>query len=93
MLLFFNCREEAAFNKKFHECPICFCMKPGTECLQLGKCGHIFCKECLSGFLSVHIAEGSVNNLTCLVDKCDSQIYPNVVCTMFALIFGDLLFD
>jgi E3 ubiquitin-protein ligase RNF14 len=37
-------------------------------------CEHLYCKECLKGYLTVNIIEGAVMDLTCPDPSCDYEI-------------------
>jgi len=62
-------KEEAEFNQSVHLCPVCYCDKVGTQFMRL-RCGHAFCKECVSICYITHIKEGNVDSVKCLGIKC-----------------------
>ena len=49
--------------------PVCCEEKLGSEIMQFPLCDHGFCKECVTGHLTVRILGGFVHN-TCLDEKC-----------------------
>ncbi|XP_063981477.1 E3 ubiquitin-protein ligase RNF14-like isoform X2 [Diachasmimorpha longicaudata] len=67
------------FKKNFYSCKICFVDKPGESCMQFKPCLHVFCKECISGYLEVRIKDGAVQNICCPEEKCTSEIYPGQI--------------
>ena len=48
-------------------CPVCFCEEPPDKSCVLASCGHSFCVECLTTFVTGKIAQGEVlsNQLAC----------------------------
>jgi len=55
---------------------VCFTDKPGSKCLSLEPCHHVFCRECLTESCRLLITEGSVTNLKCMMPDCTSQLHP-----------------
>ena len=57
-------------------CGVCFCQVKGSEVVMYG-CRHVCCDSCLTSFARVHIADGSVDRLTCpAAVGCGVQILP-----------------
>ncbi|PWO00648.1 hypothetical protein FA09DRAFT_291331, partial [Tilletiopsis washingtonensis] len=46
------------FEGERYGCGICLEERAGTKCVKLEGCGHVFCQECLSGYLGSMIVEG-----------------------------------
>lgn len=67
------------FKRNFYTCKICFIDKSGESCTQFKPCLHIFCKECISGYLEVRIEDGAVQNIHCPEEKCASEANPGQV--------------
>lgn len=67
------------FGRSLQECTVCFSSKLGSDCIQFDKCGHIFCKACITGYFEVQIRDGNVKSLKCLEDKCDTEANPSQV--------------
>ena len=36
-------------------------MKVGSQCIRFIGCDHVYCKECISGYLNVQIRDGAVS--------------------------------
>lgn len=66
------------FQKSSHSCQICFSEKQGSDCYQF-RCRHVFCKECIQGFFTTLIAEGSVDSLKCLAVDCKITPTPHEI--------------
>ncbi|CAG8535453.1 8573_t:CDS:2 [Ambispora gerdemannii] len=66
-----------AMNKEFAEnhfdCGICLENKPGSRCIQLQPCQHVFCQECLCGYFEMLIREGFVSQVKCPDIGCKVQ--------------------
>ena len=60
-------------------------LQVGGQCVQFLGCDHVYCKDCMSGYLTVRIGEGAVSNLNCPTDKCDTQILPNQVLDLVSM--------
>ncbi|EDO47022.1 predicted protein [Nematostella vectensis] len=67
------------FDTSYFTCDVCFSEKPGSMCLAFHNCGHVFCCECMTGYFTVQINDGSVKALTCPTSKCESQALPSQV--------------
>uniref|UniRef100_A0A3P8WUG6 RBR-type E3 ubiquitin transferase n=1 Tax=Cynoglossus semilaevis TaxID=244447 RepID=A0A3P8WUG6_CYNSE len=63
-------QKQKAFNTTVFDCGVCFVGWPGSECVQLPECGHVFCQACLSEFCRLRITEGNVHAVTCLQTDC-----------------------
>ncbi|KAL7295891.1 hypothetical protein TKK_0010935 [Trichogramma kaykai] len=75
MLIDYNSvRKKIIFRKNFHSCKICFSDKVGENCTQFLPCEHIFCKDCIAGYLEIKIKEGEVSNILCPEDNCSSEV-------------------
>ncbi|UZJ51940.1 hypothetical protein CBS101457_001260 [Exobasidium rhododendri] len=49
-------------------CGICLEEKRGGKCWKVSECGHVFCQECLSGYLSSMIREGYIRQAAACPD-------------------------
>ena len=67
------------FLSSVHTCEVCFSDKPGSQCLSLDECRHVFCCECLRANCELIIAEGCVDNLKCMMPDCTAQLHPTQV--------------
>lgn len=65
------------WQQSAHTCEICFSEKPGTAFTRFGTCPHIFCTECTTSMLRVHIAEGTVTSIRC--PYCKEDMAPHVL--------------
>ena len=54
--------------------------KPGSQCVEFIGCGHVFCRECVSGYFEVIIKDGNVHGLTCPEEGCKSEALQSQVC-------------
>ena len=63
------------FESSVHTCEVCFTDKPGSKCVLLDVCRHVFCRDCMRDYCELHITEGSVNSLTCMMPKCASALH------------------
>ena len=72
-------KKDEKFSVSLHSCDICFTDKVGGQCVQFLGCHHVYCKDCMSGYLNVRIGEGAVSNLNCPTEDCGTQILPNQV--------------
>ncbi|XP_053989728.1 E3 ubiquitin-protein ligase RNF14-like [Hylaeus volcanicus] len=64
------------FKKNFYTCKVCFVDKIGEHCTQFLPCSHVFCNDCISGYLEVRIKDGNVQNICCPQEKCASEATP-----------------
>jgi hypothetical protein len=68
-------------------CPICYCQEPLENMYTVSDhCKHRFCKECLSGWISVLVTEGKVNQLACpfdaaMVSEEDKEVAARWTCS------------
>jgi E3 ubiquitin-protein ligase RNF14 len=79
-ILEFNTEQvELQFGTQIFTCKICFCEKPGKQCLHFTPCNHVFCQECLKGYFEVQIGDGNVQGLLCPEPGCDTTATPGHV--------------
>jgi len=64
------------FEKSSQSCKVCFDEKLGLQCMQFPSCCHVYCKDCMKSYFEIQIRDGTVNNLGCPEDKCNSQASP-----------------
>ena len=76
-------RKQIEFRKNIYSCKICFTDKLGEHCTQFTPCAHTFCKECIFHYFQNKIKEGSVLNIFCPEDKCNSEASPGQVRIFF----------
>ncbi|XP_051171593.1 E3 ubiquitin-protein ligase RNF14-like [Leptopilina boulardi] len=80
MLIDYNeMRNEIEFKRNFYTCKICFSDKLGIDCTQFIPCSHVFCKDCIVGYLEVRIKDGAVQDISCPEDKCTSEATPGQI--------------
>ncbi|KAK2580463.1 hypothetical protein KPH14_006205 [Odynerus spinipes] len=72
-------RNQIEFNKSLYTCKVCFTDKLGEHCMKFLPCSHIFCKDCISGYMEVKIKDGSVQSISCPEEKCTSEATPGQV--------------
>mmetsp|Transcript_9015 Transcript_9015/g.13636 ORF Transcript_9015/g.13636 Transcript_9015/m.13636 type:complete len:666 (+) Transcript_9015:11-2008(+) len=67
-----------AAAKEAFTCPICFddFEHPSDESFQFSECQHLYCKDCVDGYLSVQINDGGVLDLTCPDPSCGHAVTP-----------------
>ena len=61
---------DKTFSSTTFTCAICFSERKGSKCVRLSACSHVFCRECLTDFWSLHIREGDVDKVTCADPEC-----------------------
>ncbi|KAH8818591.1 hypothetical protein DL96DRAFT_1621520 [Flagelloscypha sp. PMI_526] len=66
---FDNTEKHRIFAESSFFCELCLSDVHGRQCLQL-VCQHIFCRDCLKDFWSLHISEGQVERVTCPDPGC-----------------------
>lgn len=69
-----NMKDFIDFETNFHECGICFGEYSGKTCEKISSCCHIFCRNCLTNFLTVRITDRNVNKIECPATECTVQI-------------------
>ncbi|KAL9539550.1 hypothetical protein PS6_011162 [Mucor atramentarius] len=55
------------------ECEICCNNEPGLETISLA-CGHLFCMDCYSYYLSDKIKQGDATNIQCPQEGCNAAV-------------------
>lgn len=75
-------QKRKAFAATLFDCGVCFTGWLGSECVQLYKCGHIFCRACLSEFWKAQITEGNILGVTCPQAECTATATPAQVKTL-----------
>ncbi|CAO1614064.1 unnamed protein product [Sympodiomycopsis kandeliae] len=53
--------KQSAFDKDRFLCGICLEAKKGDACVRIQHCGHVFCRECMTDYLTLHLTEGSLH--------------------------------
>ncbi|XP_038150993.1 E3 ubiquitin-protein ligase RNF14-like [Cyprinodon tularosa] len=69
-------QKQKVFASRLFDCGVCFSSCLGSECVQLYKCGHIFCQACLRDFCKAQITEGNVGGVTCPQPDCPATPTP-----------------
>lgn len=82
-------RNQIEFKKNVYTCKICFSDKLGKDCTQFVPCSHVFCKDCIVGYLEVRINDGAVKDILCPEDKCLSEATPGQVSSSQKVYFED----
>ncbi|KAH8556140.1 hypothetical protein BGW37DRAFT_515065 [Umbelopsis sp. PMI_123] len=67
-----SCLQETFIHTSY-TCSICMEEKKGDSCTQLSRCGHVFCKVCLTGYFSMLIREGMVYQVRCPDLECSAK--------------------
>ncbi|XP_052096502.1 E3 ubiquitin-protein ligase RNF14-like [Mytilus californianus] len=76
----YNQQEEAVdFLYHDQECSICFAEKSGHDFYSFLPCKHYYCKECVAAFCSIHVKDGTVQQLLCLESNCKTEIKPYIM--------------
>ncbi|OPL20605.1 e3 rnf14-like ubiquitin-protein ligase, partial [Mytilus galloprovincialis] len=76
----YNQQEEAVdFINHDQECSICFTEKSGRDFYSFLPCKHYYCKECVADFCSIHVKDGTVQQLQCLETSCKSEMKPYII--------------
>ncbi|KAJ1857576.1 hypothetical protein GGH12_000760 [Coemansia sp. RSA 1822] len=64
-----SAKQRLHFKSQTHSCPICMEEQSGRYCMQL-SCTHVFCIECLRGYLDVLVREGNILLMMCPHEEC-----------------------
>ncbi|KAJ2123741.1 hypothetical protein IW147_002334 [Coemansia sp. RSA 720] len=64
-----SAKQRLHFKSQTHTCPICMEEQSGRYCIQL-SCTHVFCLECLRGYLDVLVREGDISRMICPHADC-----------------------
>lgn len=81
LLIHNEAQRQKTFATTTFDCGVCFMSLPGSECVQLWDCDHIYCRACLAQFCKVQIAEGNVRGVTCPQPGCAVSLIPSQVNT------------
>ncbi|KAJ2139152.1 hypothetical protein IW139_000835 [Coemansia sp. RSA 353] len=71
ILAYGSAKKQLYFESQTHTCPICMEEQSGRHCMQL-SCTHVFCLECLRGYLDVLIREGNISRMICPHADCQA---------------------
>ncbi|VDM80255.1 unnamed protein product, partial [Strongylus vulgaris] len=66
--------EKLEFEAHCYDCDVCLENKIGRECVRFSPCGHTFCKDCVTSYLSEKLTAQEISPLTCPGDNCNSSI-------------------
>jgi E3 ubiquitin-protein ligase RNF14 len=75
---------KARFNQRTFSCEVCLAPKKGFDCYKMSRCGHVFCKKCITDYYTTCIIEGEVNKVQCMAFGCfvktanGKKIYPTI---------------
>lgn len=72
-------QEQAAFEASNWPCAICLDQVPGSKCIQVAPCCHVFCRACLASYCDSLVGEGAVQQLRCPDPSCRSSLLPDQV--------------
>ncbi|XP_046741753.1 E3 ubiquitin-protein ligase RNF14-like isoform X1 [Diprion similis] len=72
-------RHRIHFHSSFYTCKICFNEISGRHCLEMNRCSHIYCKDCMRQYISLKIREGQVNIIFCPEYKCKAEVTPDQI--------------
>lgn len=64
---------ETEFRTVNHCCQVCFEEKPGSSCVRVKPCQHVFCRNCVRDYLTMHILDSNIGALRCLQYDCNSS--------------------
>ncbi|KAJ1827319.1 hypothetical protein LPJ56_001725, partial [Coemansia sp. RSA 2599] len=64
-----SARKLQDFESRSYTCAICMEEQSGKHCIEL-SCQHVYCRSCLSSYLGILIAEGSIAQLQCPDTQC-----------------------
>ncbi|XP_050400274.1 E3 ubiquitin-protein ligase RNF14 [Patella vulgata] len=79
-ILQFNERQiEFNFCSNDQDCDVCFDRLPGTHFFRVGKCGHHYCRACMTEYCEIHVKEGTVEELKCPDRECDITLPPYII--------------
>ncbi|RUS84515.1 hypothetical protein EGW08_007754 [Elysia chlorotica] len=67
------------FCQTIHLCEICYDEFPGTQFFRIHECLHAFCHMCMQAFCEMHTKAGTVEELRCPTQKCDSIVSPYII--------------
>ncbi|KAK3767142.1 hypothetical protein RRG08_018013 [Elysia crispata] len=67
------------FCQTIHLCEICYDEFPGTQFFRIHECSHAFCHMCMQAFCEMHTRAGTVEELRCPTQKCDSIVPPYII--------------
>ncbi|CAK6972794.1 E3 ubiquitin-protein ligase RNF14-like [Scomber scombrus] len=76
LLIYDAAQKQKVFASTFFDCGVCFMGCPGSQCVQLMECGHVYCKACLANFCEVQIKEGNIQGVTCPQADCTATPAP-----------------
>jgi E3 ubiquitin-protein ligase RNF14 len=74
-----HAKRRRTFIAKHHSCGVCLQDVAGSRAVQLGACGHIFCRACISGLCHAQISDGSVQYVCCPSLDCRVNLLPSDV--------------
>ncbi|KAM6962550.1 E3 ubiquitin-protein ligase RNF14-like [Aplochiton taeniatus] len=89
LLAYDEAQRRRAFEGQVFDCGVCFTSRPGSDCVELRGCGHVYCNPCMAEFCQVQITEGNVRRVTCPEPDCSSTPTPAQV----RRLVGEELFD
>ncbi|XP_062513556.1 E3 ubiquitin-protein ligase RNF14-like [Corticium candelabrum] len=80
LLIEFDVSErKRVFDSSQQMCQVCLESKPGSNCVRLSPCDHVFCRQCMKEYFEIQISDGSVSSLRCPDPSCDSHAHPELV--------------
>lgn len=67
-----KCRKQ--FTRVMHFCEICLEQNNGQHCIEVNKCRHVFCRQCLEEYFNSRISDGNVTRIMCPKIDCPMEI-------------------
>lgn len=82
LLVYNEAQKQRVFSTTLFDCGVCFVTWPGSECMKLSECGHVYCQPCLAQFCKVQIEEGNIRGVACPQSDCSATPTPAQVCRL-----------
>ena len=79
VLMYNSSRKLEDFKAASWPCAICMESVPGSKCMQLPECGHVFCGGCLRQYCATLVADGGVEAIRCPEPACKLRLAPFVL--------------
>ncbi|KAM4629298.1 E3 ubiquitin-protein ligase RNF14-like [Polymixia lowei] len=76
LLIYNEAQKQKVFAATVFDCEVCLVAWPGSQCVELRECGHIYCQSCLAEFCKVQITEGNVRAVACPQPDCTATPTP-----------------
>uniref|UniRef100_A0A667XHA5 RBR-type E3 ubiquitin transferase n=1 Tax=Myripristis murdjan TaxID=586833 RepID=A0A667XHA5_9TELE len=76
LLVYDEAQKQKVFSTTLFDCGVCFVTWPGSECMKLSECDHVYCQPCLAQFCKVQIEEGNIRSVSCPQSDCSATPTP-----------------